>query len=662
MLHNTAIAEYVAGGCREPRKLLSTLEALKQRLEDARAEEFGEGDNLGGDTDPSLTVYNMAVLLFQLKQFARCRTLLEDMFSNIEPIDEFLAFKLCFLLLDVYLLQRQAERAAEVLAYLEKSFAVLTKGEGGKENGVPADGAVAAEPEGGAAGGEAKRASPAGDWPNKRSARRPPTDITPDEVRAALSVYKAKLALTSRASKSSKREIKTTLNACAPNTTGLFLKCNLEWQRQNYRKAIKLLNNSCQTTENDVNVPALYFNNLGCIHHCMRRHAAAAFYFARALQENDGLYKPADDKAGVGEAVSLRTFSCDRRCEISYNRGLQQLLSGKPEAAFASFMVAVDLMHAQPRVWLRIGEACVATLVQRQTEAERAAGTPSVSPLVAALAHGSRQIGAAAGGSSSRYLVLPTDGPVAAGRDGMGPPAEDVDTPSGALVGSPSSPAPTLSFGIKALRNAVLQCGVQLGAAQLSAMSSSDYANLLASAANGTLSSTDEQAMQLHAVQRLALLLLSWSALTMEDYVPALSWASQVRLPSISPALAIDPAQLSASTNVRVITATRPRGVPGRSQGVRPPVLVRRPLPPQPGRRGARAAHRRARARGASLAGGVEHRRRVTDSRGGRRGHGHGAQSVQPSRRDGRVRGRRRRRDGARGALYQPRGGAHPGG
>ena len=55
----------------------------------------------------------------------------------------------------------------------------------------------------------------------------------------------------------SKREIKTSLNACAPNTTGLFLKANLEWQRQNYRKAIKLLNNSCQTTERDKNVPAL---------------------------------------------------------------------------------------------------------------------------------------------------------------------------------------------------------------------------------------------------------------------------------------------------------------------------------------------------------------------------------------------------------------------
>ena len=117
-----------------PRKLRGTLEALKQRLEDARSEaEFGEGDALG-DADPSLTAYHMAGLLYQLKQYARCRTLLEDMFTNIEPIDEFLVFRVCFLLLDVHLLQKQADKAGEVLSYLERSFLTLTKVEG-KEKG-----------------------------------------------------------------------------------------------------------------------------------------------------------------------------------------------------------------------------------------------------------------------------------------------------------------------------------------------------------------------------------------------------------------------------------------------------------------------------------------------------------------------------------------------
>ena len=524
MLHNIAVAEYVQGGARDARKLLVTLEALKKRLEEHNAEaEFGEGDAIG-DLDPSLTAYNMAVLFYQLKQYARCRSILEDMFSNIEPLDEFLAFKLCFLLLDVYLLQRQAERAGEVLTYLEKSFTLLTKVEGGKENGVDGDGASAAAGgngdggSAGAAGGPGSGTnSSAGDWPNKRSARRPPTTITAEEVRGALNMYKAKLALLSRASKSSKREIKTTLNACAPNTTGLFLKCNLEWQRQNFRKAIKLLNNSCQTKgERDRNIPALYFNNLGCIHHCMRRHQSAAFYFSKALQENEALYtKPESTDAG---GVALPTFSCDRRCELQYNRGLQLLLCGRPTAAFDAFHVALQLLHSQPRIWLRLGEACVAYHVQQAEEQLQEHGRPSCSPTVAAVGGGSS--------GSSRYLVLPTDGPT------TGPPAEPeaaaATAETGASTGSPAPPTPSLSYGVKCFRNAILQCGNQLGGSQLSSITAADHASLVASAANGTLSSADENTMQLHCVQRLAQLHLSYCALETGDYLPALSWALQV--------------------------------------------------------------------------------------------------------------------------------------
>ena len=545
VLHNIAIAEYVQGGQRDARKLLASLEALKQRLEDARAEaEYGEGDAVG-EMDPSLTAYNMAVLLYQLKQYARCRAILEDMFANIEPIDEFLAFKLCFLLLDVYLMQRQAERAAEVLAYLDKSFAALTKPDGAKENGVGGNG-DGTDPAAAVGGGDGPPPSPTGggggsgeggDWPKKRSARRPPTTVSADEVQSALSLYKAKLALITKASKSSKREIKTTLNACAPNTTGLFLKCHLEWQRQNFRKALKLLNNSCQTkNERDANLPALYFNNMGAIHHCMRRHQSAAFFFTRALQENDSLYRNQADAAHGG--ISLPTFSCDRRCELEYNRGLQLLLCGRPREAFDSFQVALQLMHSQPRIWLRLGEACMAVHVLQQREQADASGTPAVSPLVASLASASHQSNAA---NSRRYLVLPTDGP-AANLLSTGPPAESTEGGQAAggaaegvgggdgkaSTGSPAPPAPTLSYGVKCLRNAVLQCGNQLGGAQLASISASEYASLLASASSGTLSSTDEHTMQLHCVQRLSQLHLAWCALEAADYLPALTWSSQL--------------------------------------------------------------------------------------------------------------------------------------
>jgi len=546
VLHNLAIAEYVDGGQREPAKLLATLEQLKERLENAAARvEEGDGDVIG-EADPSLTAYNMAVLYYQLKQFAKCRALLEDMFSNIEPIDEFLAFKLCFLLLDVYLLQKQAERAANVLGYLEKSFAALTTlaNDGKQPNGeADADGGAAPL----AADGGVGLAAPGSvdGWPNKRSSRRAPTGITPDEVRGALALYKAKLALMARASKSSKREIKTTLNACAQNTTGLFLKCNLEWQRQNFRKAIKLLNNSCQAgSERERNVPALYFNNMGCIHHCMRRHQAAAFYFTKALRENDALYRSApaatagSAKPGAAEPIALPTYSCDRRCELEYNRGLQYLLSGKPEAAFGCFLTALELMHSQARVWLRLGEACVATHLQQQQQQQQqqqATGDGAVSSLVAAVARGPQRSGGAAFGANvtSRYLVLLTEGPAAAGKGETANPPEEAEgsaaaAASTASTAAPAPAAPTLGYGLKCLRNALVLCHVQLGGAALTAVNAADYAQLLSSSANGTSSPADEATLQVHAVLRLTLLHLSWVSLAVGDASPALSWASQL--------------------------------------------------------------------------------------------------------------------------------------
>ena len=114
ILHNEAVSQYVLSGSGDPRKLLAVLEKLKQRADDAQSD-AGEGSVADvADVDPSLTAYNTAVLLYQLKQYSRCRAILEEMFSNIEPVDEFLVFRVCFLLLDVYLLQKQAEKATEV--------------------------------------------------------------------------------------------------------------------------------------------------------------------------------------------------------------------------------------------------------------------------------------------------------------------------------------------------------------------------------------------------------------------------------------------------------------------------------------------------------------------------------------------------------------------
>ena len=414
--------------------------------------------------------------------------------------------QVCFLLLDVYLLQQLADKAAEVLAFLERMFATLTKSvDKPGENGT----AAAADGEGSPAKGE---------WPNKRSARRPPTEISPDEVRGALNLYKAKLSLAGDASKSSKREIKTALAACKPDTTGLFLKCQLEYLRQNYRKAIKLLNNSCQPKgEKDLAVAALYFNNMGCIHHCMGRHAAAAFYFTKALAENDHVYATAPRE---GSGVALPAYACDRRAELAYNRALQHLYGGRPEAAFHDFHGAVALMHRQPRLWLRMGEACAA------------AHSKGAGAATDTLAGPGALTDAVIGRAAPRRLVLPatdlagrTDAAKAAAAEGAdeGAAAAAAAAVAAAAEAAAAEPSPTLAYGIKCLRNALALCDAQLAAA-----AAPEYAALAASSAQGTLTSTDAHSLHLHTVHRLSLLQLAWASLESSDPLHAFAWASQL--------------------------------------------------------------------------------------------------------------------------------------
>lgn len=83
--------------------------------------------------------------------------------------------------------------------------------------------------------------------------------------------------------------------------------------------------------------------------------------------------------------------------------------------------------------------------------------------------------------------------------------------------------SPSLAFGVKCLRNALQLCESQLGS-----IATADFAALQVSASHGSLSPTEELALQLQLVVRLSLLQLSWCALLQDDYVQALHCATQL--------------------------------------------------------------------------------------------------------------------------------------
>ena len=44
---------------------------------------------------------------------------------------------------------------------------------------------------------------------------------------------------------------------------------------------------------------------------------------------------------------------------LLYNLGLLQLYGGHPLAAFDSLLEVVQVYHTNPRLWLRLAEACI---------------------------------------------------------------------------------------------------------------------------------------------------------------------------------------------------------------------------------------------------------------------------------------------------------------
>ena len=71
----------------------------------------------------------------------------------------------------------------------------------------------------------------------------------------------------------------------------LYLKSNFEYMRGNHRKAIKMMgiapSSATLFTESGECLPVMSHNNMGCIHFYLRKHHLGAFYFRKAVQENE---------------------------------------------------------------------------------------------------------------------------------------------------------------------------------------------------------------------------------------------------------------------------------------------------------------------------------------------------------------------------------------
>ncbi|XP_063160004.1 CCR4-NOT transcription complex subunit 10 isoform X2 [Candoia aspera] len=334
---NMAVAEFCKSNQTTTDNLKQTLNQLKNQVHSA----VEEMDGLD-DVENSMLYYNQAVILYHLRQYTEAITVGEKLYQFIEPFEEKFAQAVCFLLVDLYLLTCQAEKALHLLAVLEKMVSQGSSNKNGKAE----------------TGNATKEA-------NNRSEGGTLTEAAKSKIHQ----YKVRAYIQMKSLKACKREIKSVMNTAGNSAPSLFLKSNFEYLRGNYRKAVKLLNSSniaehpgfMKTGEC---LRCMFWNNLGCIHFAMGKHNLGIFYFKKALQENDnacaqlGTGGPDPGKKFSGRPMC--TLLTNKRYELLYNCGIQLLHIGRPLAAFECLIEAVQVYHSNPRLWLRIAECCIA--------------------------------------------------------------------------------------------------------------------------------------------------------------------------------------------------------------------------------------------------------------------------------------------------------------
>ncbi|XP_036822213.1 CCR4-NOT transcription complex subunit 10 isoform X7 [Oncorhynchus mykiss] len=337
---NKAIAEFYKSGQTTTCTLKQTLIAMKNQVHTSMEDIDGLDD-----VENSLLYYNQAIIHYHMRQYSEAIAIGERLYQFLEPFEKF-ALAVCFLLVDLYLLTFQPEKALHLLAVLEKLSV-----QGNNKNGK----------------GESVNSA------NKDGRNQKAEFIGMIEAaKSKMHQYKVRAYIQMKSSKACKREIKSVMNTAGNSASSLFLKSNFEYLRGNYRKAVKLLNSSniaehpgaIKTGEC---VRCMFWNNLGCIHFAMGKHNLGIFYFKKALQENDHTCAQLGDGGATGNGQS-KQFSgipmcallANKRYELLYNCGIQLLHIGRPLAAFDCLMDAVQVYHSNPGLWLRLAECCIA--------------------------------------------------------------------------------------------------------------------------------------------------------------------------------------------------------------------------------------------------------------------------------------------------------------
>lgn len=163
-------------------------------------------------------------------------------------------------------------------------------------------------------------------------------------------------------------------------------------------------------------------NNMGLIHFSVKHYALAVRFFQQALIFDQKAIESVKKEHGTN--FPLHCLGATKRQDILYNLGIALLYLQRPKDAFDCLLVPLNIYHKNPKLWLRLAEACI--MVHKQHLKEQEMQNKNIVSSV---------IGS---GIHRKFIITPT------------PQKYVNDEP-----GSSAIPSPNLEFASLCLRNAL---------------------------------------------------------------------------------------------------------------------------------------------------------------------------------------------------------------
>ena len=256
------------------------------------------------DLDHCVHYYNKALLHYHMCQYQTALSIGERLVHFVVPMEDHLARKFSFLMIELYLRTFQPEKALNLLHVAEKLILGSSNSSGGGGSNNNNNNAGSAKN-----GSNNGQPTPSGDGKSAASSTATLASDGEEVWKTRLSLYKARGFMMLHSMKPCKRELKTLMASGVNSQAAIYLKAYFAYSARNPRKALKVINAALSasgvpnTTDGagkggvgstpststflpkaiscGESLASMYYNALGCIHNGLEKHALAALYFRK---------------------------------------------------------------------------------------------------------------------------------------------------------------------------------------------------------------------------------------------------------------------------------------------------------------------------------------------------------------------------------------------